>query len=550
MSRSILFLAALWLLCASLATAADVTLTRKVQLPDGTPAANLPVRMLVFGNAARDVTLRTDATGTLTVTIPGAELADSGYPQGYLYFSAPGSATVIAKLALPGGSRMSPGGTPMGPPPLPGMPGMLAPGAQPDPNAPLRLPPAFEQPGIVVDNKGNPVAGAIVEISEAQVQPYAGGIPVNFPAENFTIPALSATTAADGTFRLPGLYVESSPGALLDRSLCSVRAAWKAPDDRIWLGGNSRFLIYSKSNTVPDPHGDRWKVEVAPTLSAGGRVVDSVTGKPIKGITVSILANSDLLVGRCLPVKTDDAGRYQFPAVPQGQLLLALAKPQGDQYSAGWVQLTEQGRFGTDPEAKPGAITARDMELRPMIEFKGTLRDKTTGKAPSFPMLLTVEYGERFSEGTNWGDLVYQPPACTQVVPPSGEIDLRVPVGDCRVGLTAPGYGVWFGQEFIAANPRMTFSVPRREGILFQFITANPRGYQYLKIDLKDKVSGVTSFAPARNFQPDGRWFFDTKESKVGPDAKWQVQVSRDGRVVIPWSPVDANAWPVVVNIP
>lgn len=447
----------------TLAAAADFTLTRKVQLPDGTPAANLPVRLLLFGTEVRDITLRTDAAGTLTLTIPEAELAGRAYPQGYLYISAPGAATVIAQLALPSGERMIPGGMPAGPPPLPGMPGMMMPGARPDPNAPLRLPPAFEQPGIVVDHKGNPVAGATVEVSEAQVQPYAGGIPVNFQAENFAIPALSTVTAADGTFRLPGLYVESSPGVLLDRSLCSVRAVWEAPDGRIWLGGNPRFLIYSKSNTVPDPNGDRWKIEVAPTLSVGGRVVDSVTGKPIAGITVSLLARSDLLVGRCLPVRTDDAGRYLFPAVPQGQLLLAVVKPQGDQYSGGWVQLTERRRLGIPAEDAPAAVTARDIELRPLIRFKGSLRDKTTGKAPGFPVLLTVEYGERFSEGTNWGDLVYQPPAYTQVVPPSGEIDLYVPVGFCRVGLRAPGYGSWFEQEFKTANPRMTISVPRRQ---------------------------------------------------------------------------------------
>lgn len=71
-----------------------------------------------------------------------------------------------------------------------------------------------------------------------------------------------------------------------------------------------------------------------------------------------------------------------------------------------------------------------------------------------------------------------------------------------------------------------------------------------MKIDLRDEVSGATSFAPARSFQPDGRWFFDTRETKAGPDARWQVQISRDNRVVIPWSPVDANAWPAVVNIP
>jgi len=553
MLRLTLFLTACCLLFASLATAADFTLTRKVVLPNGKPGAKLSVRMLVLGyGLILDRTLRTGADGTLTVKIPGADLANTDFPEGYLYISAPGAATLIAKLPLPGNIRMNSGGVPMGPPPLPGMPGMMMPGARPDPHAPLRLLPAFTQRGIVVNNTGKPVAGAVVEVSEAEVQPYSGGIPVNYPADNFVLPNLRAKTGSNGKFSLPGLYVETSPGVLLDRSLCAVRATWKAPDGKIWLGGNARFLIYAKSNTVSDPQGTRWKIELAPTLPASGRVLDSVTKNPVQGIKVRVMARSDLLVGTCLPVFTDANGYYHFPAVPQGQVLLAIVKPQGVQYSGGWVVLSEERHYGMREEAPPTSITANDIELCPLVAITGTLRDKTTGKAPGFPVLMTVEYGQRYSEGTDWGDLVYQSPAIQRLLPPDGTIAMRVPVGFCNVSFLAPGYRTRIEQEFTPAdNPLLHISVERQRGILFKLVTANARKFENVEVEVKDEDFGEGSSGYARNFQPDGRWFFNAEDTKAGPFAGWQVQVSRNGTVIVPWKHIaNPNAWPVVVNIP
>jgi len=554
MTRFVLALTAFCLLAASLASAADYVINRKVLLPNNAPAAKLPVVMRIFDNGrpVSNILLHTDANGMLNYRITEATLAKIEYPFVYLYLGSAKSAFMISQIDS---QTLKPStAVDFFRPP---MPAMLLPGAaqDPDPNSPIYLQPPYTQKGRVVDWKGQPVVGATVKIGAAQVGgPFGditGGFPVNYPVLQISTPQLTAVTGVNGVFQMPGLSVELGPGMIADRSLCAVYAV-KSADGKTVAGENPRFLMYAHSAGIEDRGETRWKIVVEPTRRVSGRVLDSITGRPMAGVRVGLLGRPDLLAGICLPVQTDANGSYTFPSVPRCRVMLAIADRQGDNYTDGWTELPT-GRYSHRPdEAEPDTtpIEKADISVNPLVDVPIVLTDAETEAATGATVLMTIDCDNEFSEGTNPDSLVFKPATYQRVAPPEGKFTARIPVGSCTIAFTAPGYKGFIGADIQPENnPPVEAVVERQEGLLFQFQTNNPKKFENLKLVFVNEATGESRTCPGWQIRENGRWFFECAE--LGPIYAWQVQIIRNGKEIVPLTNVpNIGWWPIVLIIP
>jgi|GEM_PF-2556217 len=553
MTRFVLTLTALCLLAASLASAADYVISRKVLLPNNAPAAKLPVVMRLFdnGHPVSNILLHTDANGMLNYRITEATLAKIEYPFVYFYLGSAKSAFMISQIDS---QTLKPSTAADF---LPPMPAMLSPGSSqnPDPNAPIYLQPPYTQKGRVVDAKGQPVVGATVKIGGAQIGgPFgdiSGGFPVNYPVEQISTPQMTAVTGANGVFNMPGLYVELGPGMMADRTLCAVYAV-KSADGKTLAGENPRFLMYARSAEIEDKDETRWKIVVEPTQRISGRVIDSITGQPVAGVRVSLRGRPDLLAGTCMPVQTDANGSYTFPSVPRCRALLAIAGRQGDNYTEGWIELPAgwSSHRPNEPEPDTKPIENADIPVNPLVDVPIVLTDAETERVTGATVLMTIECDRGFMEGTNPDSLVFDPTTYQCVVPPGGKFTARIPVGPCTIIFAAPGY-----KGFIRAdiqpedNPPIEAVVERLEGLLFQMQTTNPQKFENLRLVFFNEETGESHTCLGWQIRENGRWFFDC--ANLGPIYAWQVQVIRNGKEIVPLTKVpNIGWWPITLIIP
>ncbi len=152
-------------------------------------------------------------------------------------------------------------------------------------------------------------------------------------------------SAADGRYRLDSLI----PGV---DYFVEAWAEGHAPTGRLVHTGGMQEVDF----------------ELGPGGGIEGRIVDATSGLPVPGARVMVIAG---LMNRMSPLTSvaDAAGRFRFPAVAPGPVLVFGAEADG--YPA--ASFTLGGEQGHAVEAD--AVTIIDLELEPGVRVAGRIRD-------------------------------------------------------------------------------------------------------------------------------------------------------------------------------
>jgi hypothetical protein len=260
--------------------------------------------------------------------------------------------------------------------------------------------------GRVVDLQGKPVAGVNVQMRSVSfredgkgLKDFAEGLRANqarmgwwnHPAHpGMTLdPALleltrTATTGADGKFRLPGVSPECLVLLRFDGPTIETSEAFAMtrPGPTIHLPAGKEML-----GACPyDFHGATFDHAAAPTRVIVGIVRDKDTGKPLPGVTIQ--NETERGPGDVLDLRatTDAEGRYRMVGLSReaGHQLLALPPP-GSPYLRAVV--TSGAGSGLEP------VTV-DFTLKRGVVMRGRVTEKETGR----PIAALVEY---FTFGDN-----------------------------------------------------------------------------------------------------------------------------------------------------
>jgi hypothetical protein len=322
--------------------------------------------------------------------------------------------------------------------------------------------------GRILDPNRQPVAGVKVFVREVISDPEAGAARFLRRDINYWYPrswkgpfpgqASSATTDADGWFRLTGLG--------RDRIVTLALEGPAVP--------HTSFTAVTRS-AIESPagvNGATFDYVAVPVRSIRGRVRDQVTGKPVAGVKMSVL--------QCVPGQsttlTDEDGRYEILGCPKGQGYLVKAQPPiGQPYFAASACTKE-----TDG---PGPLIV-DIDLVSGIPLSGRVTDLSTHKPPR---TAVVEYcplaRNPHSSKIMHGSLA----ASSAVIRPDGSYRLVV----------LPGPGV----VYVTASPRHAYAVAALDdkelGDLFHDGKPHHRG-QYLHTALggaEQRVGGESSMS-------------------------------------------------------
>jgi RNA polymerase sigma factor (sigma-70 family) len=238
----------------------------------------------------------------------------------------------------------------------------------------LRLVKDVPLSGRVLDQEGNPVAGATVSVTG--IQAYKGedltpalvefrkDFPVTSPVKVWSGPlpgpAASVTTGADGRFRLSGIGRErlvdlkvEGPGIEYVRLQAMTRAGEPV------VNSNSRKIVH------PKIYDATFDYLAAPARPIRGVVRDKATGKPVPGVRVESY-------GTTRTVQTDENGRYELPGHAKSRDYHLMAIPP-----AGQPYFTANVRPPDTPGFTP---LVTDIELVRGILVRGRVTDSETGQ--------------------------------------------------------------------------------------------------------------------------------------------------------------------------
>ena len=277
--------------------------------------------------------------------------------------------------------------------------------------------------GRVLDSNRQPVAGARVFVREVLSDPEAGAARFLRSDINYWYPrswrgpfpgqAPSATTDADGRFRLTGLGRERIVTLALEGPAIpdTFLTAVVRPTDR----ASARF------------NGATFDYVAATVRSIRGVVRDKATGKPVVGVRMSALQAQATTL-------TDEDGRFEIRSCPKGLGYLVNAQPQlGQPYFAASTCVREKDG--------PGPLVV-DFDLVSGIPLSGRVTDLSTHKPPK---TAVVEYYPLAPNPHSFPMMHGLLAASSAVIGPDGSYRLVV----------LPGSGV----VCVAASPRNAYAV-------------------------------------------------------------------------------------------
>jgi hypothetical protein len=524
MSRLVLLVSLL--LATSLSQA--LTISRTLYKPDGKPAAGAGVLIRTLkadGTLKEDRRVTADAKGAITADVEVETMPAPMKRAGYLLITTPGCAVTLAELTLPEQS----GGT------------GAAFGRPADPPGTIRLLPAYGLTGSVRTAAGTPVPGAKLTVHALGANDPWGFQKcwVNAGAGRLVTPELTTVSGADGAFTLKGVVIARPAGSRGrdggEPIPITVSAQATGPDGT--LLGEAR-LTFNPSPLRPGDAVNENRITLLPALTARGKVLHAVTGLPVAGATVQLVAPLDV-IGTRPAVVTQEDGAYEFLDMAADSRLFATATHP--QLASAWLRLTEPAPDGA-PRPHPTKQTT--LSLRPLVKVTGKLVDPITRQAPVAPLTILATYDEGYADG-----LVAVGRAGVAVkTDADGSFLLTTAIGGNTLFVTGPGYrgAARLLSVGVPAGGLEGVSIPleRERGVLCRFETPELAGLTaQVRLPGEEKALGRV---PA--IKADGWWFYPMP-------ADWAViemRVLRHGMGVTPWSilPLDPGQWPIAVKVP
>ena len=516
------------MLLARAGAVVSVPFETTVVKPDGTPAAGAAVLVRVLnsedGSLREDRQLTTDAQGHVATEVTFATAPPPGLPLAYALIDMPDYALVIVYLV--GDDSGRPGGRRQAVP------------------AKISLRPAYALTGVVVGPDQQPVVGAAVKVVTSGGGGFTPPNRFNYPSANIVTPALCAVTDKEGRFTLRGM-VPPEPG--YHGGILNV-AVMAKQGDTVLVGDGA--LNY---NLPPERLTER-TITLVETTPLHGTVMDAVTGKPIRGVQVTLVPRPGAFNRQALylMVATSDAeGQYTFPGVPAIDEMIAMAAAPG--YGQGWAKIAGD-RNG--PRAKP-AERPQDyrISLRPMVTVSGKVIDAATGGLiGALPLTLIATYDEGY-KGLN---LRTESRACEAPVAADGSYTLRVPAGPCTfrlaldrslrsTGPMMPGFMGAFAyftvmpdQAEVTAGANLPFAAQRPNTVFLRLRSASDKADRAIVV-LRVNDKEVSCY-PVNGYYA----------LSATPGALLTYRIERDKQEIVPWSElaVDKNNWVQELAIP
>ncbi len=476
-------------LAAQALCAAPVIMTQGVVLPDGTPAAGAQVTVRIInpdGSLREDTGVETNERGIFSLEVEAPEQVGPPGHTGYLLVRAPGCALCLAPL----------------PPPQEGF------------TMPVNLRPAFTVSGTVVDEGKAPAGGArVAVISLHSASSGLGSLFVNAPLRGLTTPELTAVTAEDGTFSLPGV---TGP---------------QASTFTAYLDAETDDLIATETYMNLLPQTPPAKLGLRRGITVSGHVLHAVTGQPLEGARVSLLGGPGHGVGARPPVVTDERGAFRHTKIPR--LFKLFVTVEADDLVNDWAEVS-------------GEQDSEDViiKLRPWATVSGKTVDEATGAAP---IVRCSEVTARYREGSAKDRPPVIHPQLAKVRPPAadGTFTFRTAAGPNRIWAS--------GNAFKSQKP-MSIDVPpeglsdlvvpvrRQTSFAVRFESDTPDGLKEINLDVQESEDKCHT---------EGRIDPEWSRHTANWGDKMVIRIRRAGEVVLPWTEIvaDPNNWPLVLKL-
>lgn len=516
--------------------------SRKVLMPDGTPAVGAAVTIRTYGDDEKllqEMTTNTDNTGMVNATVKynyPTEKSSETISNGYMIVDMPNCALSFAKLIgknpdvqiIPSFKGSIDDTILKSKYPVKSFSDSMK-------DTTLKLKTDYQQKGIVLNKENQPVADAQVTVIG-----FVQTIKVNFGAPVISTPSMITTTAKDGTFVLRGVTAEplSRLGMpyMSDTAPCFIVASAKV-DGKVMVGENSSFVFSSRLREKNQ------EILLDYTTSLTGKVINSISGKPLTGVNVHVKAVESLW-SYILPIcTTNEQGDYTYPVITQSSDMYVLTSTSG--FADGFICVgSVGGSYRGKLQPLPDKVIASNVKMRPMGPLTSLkVVDAVTGKPPVVKLSLMVNLCQGIYDRKIGLIGVSK---ISSLVQPDGTVASVMPLGSNEVSFYGPGYRSNAMVE-VPAKDIIPVSVKRRNGILIQFNSNRPKEFPdfYPKIiDGNGKENPTSLYMDT--VAPDGTWFYELRGELAGP---YHLKVMKGNQELVPLTEVKPEVWPNVIEV-
>lgn len=516
MSRWHLGLCALILAGLSLPGWALYSISERLLLPDGTPAAGAAVTLRLARGEKRkfeEIRLKADARGVFATSAAVDTTGIADLRAGYLLVDVPGCVLTVAELPV------------------------LRAGAAPET---LQLNPDCPYACKVVDETGAPLVGATVSILQLGGTDSWGPRKalLNAPVMSLETPALAAKTDANGAFILRGatLVDDDHAGTANGGAYTPAKLAAFAMTPAGLLAGETDIIFHPANVPAGNPPK---AVVVAPTLTVRGTVINAQTNTAVANAEITFAGDS-VLASVLPPARSDARGMFEYQGLPRVSFIYAIAGHPAT--ATGYAAVTQRLR-NSEKNQLTRQITIR---LKPLAPVTLLIVDAATNQQLAVPGLLNAIA----DDGVRAGSVIVGRDSTTGAAT-NGRVNMKMATERNRLELLAPGYHLAEESATLFVPPdgvkNITLKAIRDKGYLVQFATANPDGFFGTKLQVRTANGQVLTAGGALGIRPDGWWFAPAAD--LGDSV--ELRVLRGAQEVLPWTPLspDPNKPPVTLTV-